>query len=311
MKTLHIRRVAAVAVTAAVVTGLAGQLPAAADPLSLAGSIGSNGSVTIDNTLPRWLPRAQKVEGMTTFAAAPQAVRVYLNPEGGTAALQQKVLELSDPRSAHYQQWLTVDQYNAAYQPTQATVDAVSTYLTAQGLTIDGVESAHRYITASGYPGQLNQAFGVTLGTYSHDGQTVTAPASAVTVPADIGAAVLTVTGLDTTVTKFSHRNETPDVTPPASFVNGRPCNVNYGNLLARYQADFTTPLPPFQGKYLPYAPCGYTGPQFRAAYEGDTALTGKGVTVAITDAYRWQKIASDANTYAKNHGDGAYVPGN
>ena len=148
-------------------------------------------------------------------------MRVYLNPQGGTAALQQKVLDMSDPQSANYRQWLTVDQYNAAYQPTQATVDAVSTYLTAQGLTVDGVESAHRYITASGYTGQLDQAFGVTLGTYSHDGQTVTAPANAVTVPADIGAAMLTVTGLDTTVTKFSHRNVTPDV-DPASLVRQR-----------------------------------------------------------------------------------------
>jgi len=306
MKILHIRRMAAVAVTAAVVVGLGAQLPASAAPLSPVPA----GSVTIDNTLPRWLPRAQKVDGVTTFAAAPQTVRVYLNPKGGTAALQQKVLAMSDPRSAQYRKWLTVAQYNAAYQPTQATVDAVSTYLTAQGLTIVGVEAAHRYITVSGLAGQLNKAFGVTLGTYSHDGQTVTAPSGAVTVPAAIGAAVLTVSGLDTTVTKFSHRNVTPDVTPPASFVNARPCNINYGNLLAKFQADYKTPLPPFQGKYLSYAPCGYTGPQFRAAYEGDTALTGKGVTVAITDAYRWQKIAGDANTYATNHGDGAYVAG-
>jgi len=307
MKIPHLRRAAAVAVTAAVFTGLGAQIPAAAAPLS---PTAASGSVTIDNTLPRWLPRAQKVDGITTFAEAPQSVRVYLNPNGGTAALQQKVLTLSDPRSAQYRQWLTVDQYNAAYQPTQATVDAVSTYLTAQGLTVDGVEAAHRYITASGYTGQLDQAFGVTLGTYSHDGQTVTAPSGAVTVPADIGSAVLTVTGLDTTVTRFSHRNVTPDVPPPPSFVNAKPCNINYGNLLAKFQADYKTPLPTFQGKYLSYAPCGYTGPQFRAAYEGNSALHGNGVTVAITDAYRWQKIASDASTYAQNHGDGPYAPG-
>ena len=93
------------------------------------------------------------------------------------------------------------------------------------------------------------------------------------TVPADIGAAVLTVTGPDTTVTKFSYRNVAPDATPPPSFVNGRPCNINEGNLQAKFQADYTTPLPPFQTQYLSYAPCGHTGPQFRAAYEGDSTL--------------------------------------
>lgn len=302
MKLRHTRRVAALATAAAVFAGIG----IAAAPLSFAAP---TGSVSIDNTLPRWLPRAQKVE-VTTFAAAPQAVRVYLDPNGGIAALQAKVDALSDPRSAQYQQWLTVDQYNAAYEPTQATVDSVSKYLTSQGLTVDGVEANHRYIAASGYAGQLNQTFGVTLGNYTHDGQTVTAPSSAVTLPADIGAAVLTVTGLDTTVTKFTHRNDTPDVTPPASFVNGRPCNINYGNLLATYQADYQTPLPTFQGQYLPYSPCGYTGPQFRSAYEGTTKLNGTGVTVAITDAYRWQQIASDASTYAENHGDSAYGAG-
>ena len=61
-------------------------------------------------------------------------------------------------------------------------------------------------------------------------------------------------------------------------------------------------PLPKFQGQTLSYAPCGYTGPQFRAAYEnGLRAWTGKGATVAITDAYAWQKIAKDANQYAEN----------
>ncbi len=56
---------------------------------------------------------------------------------------------------------------------------------------------------------------------------------------------------------------------------------------------------------------CGYTGPQFRAAYEGsDPDLTGKGVTVAITDAYNAPTIKKDANTYAERHGDGSYVAG-
>ncbi|MEO7059319.1 MAG: S53 family peptidase, partial [Lapillicoccus sp.] len=93
-------------------------------------------------------------------------------------------------------------------------------------------------------------------------------------------------------------------------FQNGRPCAINFGTPLATYEADFTTKLPKFQGKTLPYAPCGYTGPYFRAAYEGATSLDGSGVTVAITDAYAWQLIASDANTYAEGHGDGSYLPG-
>ena len=61
----------------------------------------------------------------------------------------------------------------------------------------------------------------------------------------------------------------------------------HYGQVKAATQADFKTPLPKFQGETLPYASCGYTGPQLRAAYEGDSEpRPARASTVAITDAY-------------------------
>ena len=66
-----------------------------------------------------------------------------------------------------------------------------------------------------------------------------------------------------------------------------------------RTKADFKTPLPKFKGTTLPYAVCGYTGPQFRAAYSRAPPLDGTGVTVAITDAYAAPTIAKDAQRYA------------
>ncbi len=112
-------------------------------------------------------------------------------------------------------------------------------------------------------------------------------------------------TGLDTTPHKVTHT-----APPPAGFRNARPCSAYYGQVSANYQADGKTPLPKFKAKTLPYAACGYTGTQFRAAYEGNSALDGSGVTVAITDAYASPTIAEDANTYAQAHGDGAYRTG-
>lgn len=313
MHILQSRRALVLVTSAAVATGIGfGAAPAAQ---------AATGKVTIANTLPRWLGHAS-TSAVTPFAATTQTVRVYLTPKGGVDALKAVVAAMSDPSSAQYQQFLSTAQYDAKYAPTQAQVDQVSGYLSGAGLTVTGVEAHRRYVEASGSAGQLNGAFGVQLGTFTHDGQTVTAPSTAATVPASVAASVLTVTGLDTTAyTKKASRiapNDqqaakgatNPNATPPAGFVNGRPCAINYGNPLATYQADFQTPLPQFKGQTLSYAPCGYTGPQFRAAYEGNSALTGQGATVAITDAYAWQKIAKDANTYATNHGDGSYAPG-
>ncbi|HEY8307655.1 MAG TPA: protease pro-enzyme activation domain-containing protein, partial [Lapillicoccus sp.] len=142
----------------------------------------ASGKVTIDNTLPRWLGHASK-SAVTPFTATTQTVRVYLTPNGGADALNAAVAAVSDPSSAQYRQFLTTAQYDAKYAPTQAQVDQVSGYLSGTGLTVTGVEAHHRYVEASGSAGQLGAAFGVQLGTFTHDGQTVTAPSSAAAVP--------------------------------------------------------------------------------------------------------------------------------
>ncbi len=301
MHVRHSRRALALATTVGAVAAVTGAALAAAPAATAAPS----GTVTIQNTLPRWLSHAQK-SAVTPHAVTKQSVRVYLAPNHGLAALQAKVADLTTPTSANYGKWLTTAQFNATYAPTAASVSSVSSYLKSKGLAVAGVAAGNRYVTASGTPSQLDGAFGVTLGSYTHDGQSVTAPSGAVTLPASVGSAVLTVTGLDTTKQVKTHDAQTP-TPPPAAFVNAYPCNTDYGTLLATYQADFSTPLPKFQGQTLPYVPCGYTGPQFRSAYENNSSLDGSGVTVAITDAYSWQLIAADANQYATNHGDGAY----
>ena len=163
------------------------------------------------------------------------------------------------------------------------------------------------YLSASGTVTSAQTAFGVSLQNYTHDGQTVQAPSTDASVPNSVGNAILAVGGLDTT--KNAAHVGAP-IPPPDAFANARPCSIYYGQIAAKYQADFTTKLPKFQGATLPYAPCGYTGPQFRAAYENNSALDGSGVTVASTLWYNSSTIRSDINTYATNHGDGAYARG-
>lgn len=291
----HVRRLLAATTGAAAAASLA---------LIGAPTAQADGNVVIPHTKPTWLSHATRHKSRPA-GSAKQTVRVYLAPRGGQRALDAEVAALSDPGSPRYGKWLTAEQYAARYEPTAAGVARVRKYLTDAGLTTREVEAQHRYVAVTGTVKQLNKAFGVSLAGYTHDGENVVAPATNVSMPADVAAAVLTVTGLDTT-----RRPKTHSVTPPDAFVNAKPCSLYFGQVKATYQGDYETRLPQFNGKTLSYAPCGYTGPQFRAAYEGKTSLTGKGVTVAITDAYDWQFIAKDASTYAANHGDAAYAPG-
>jgi subtilase family serine protease len=254
----------------------------------------------IAHSKPSWLAHAHKLGKANASAAV--SGRVYLTPRGGMAALAKEAVAVSTKGSPQYRHFLTPAQYFAKFGSTADTVAQVSNWLTSSGLKVTGVERHNRYVTISGSVRAAEQAFGTTINRYTHNGQTVQAPSGVLSAPASVASSVLGIWGIDTT--KFAMVPQTQKPAPPsAGFRNARPCSTYYGEKMA-------TTLPQFDGHTLPYAPCGYTGTQFRSAYEGSTALTGAGVTVAITDAYASPTMASDAATYAQRNGDAAYKPG-
>jgi len=294
---MHRATLAAATVAAGTVLGVAVSVPASAAPAA---------PHPVPHTKPAWTAHAKRLGAAPDGAKV--SARVYLAPKGGTAALQQAALAVATPGSSSYHHFLTPAQYQKTYGVTRATVHSVTSYLRSAGLKVSKPAAHNRYVTVSGSVKSAEQAFGTQIEKYVHDGRTVQAPAKSVTVPASLASAVLTVSGLDTTPSKVAPASK--NAPPPAGFRNAAPCSVYYGQVKAKYQADYKTPLPKFQGKTLSYAPCGYTGPQLRAAYEGTSALDGTGVTVGILDAYASPTMAQDANTYATKHGDGAYAAG-
>lgn len=290
--------------TRALVAGLATAGLVLAPLTAGAAQAASHSRHTVANTKPRWLKRAKRLESAGSNRDV--TARVYLAPHGGLDALKSAVAAVSTPGSSSYHHFLTPAQYRAAYAPTSADVKSVSSWLRSSGLKVTSVEPSHRWVSVRGDTTQAEKAFHVDLGVFKHDGQTVVAPDSAASAPADVAAHVLTITGLDTTKSVKKPAASTP-APPPASYVNGRPCSHSWGQLSAKYQADYKTPLPKLNGKTLSYSVCGYTGPQLRAAYEGGTTLDGTGTTVAVVDAYAAPTLAADADHYAQEHGDGAY----
>ncbi len=287
------RSVSAVAaVGALVVAGLA------AAPSALA----ANHRKPVPHSQPAWVAHSQSLGRVA--AKKSSTFRVYLAPDGGIDALKADVARVSNPRSADYRHFLTAAQYHARYDASGATVRTVTSWLRSNHLRVTSVEPHHRYLGVRGTNAAVEQAFATTIKRFRHRGHLVQANTSTLTVPATVAPFVLAVTGLDTTPHIVQHQSP-----PPAGFRNARPCSAYYGQLKAKTQADHRTPLPKFKHHYLPYAPCGYTGPQYRTAYQGANpdGLDGSGVTVAITDAYASRWIAKDAQRYATEHGDGGY----
>lgn len=254
-------------------------------------------------------PRLSKTATASTAASPTQtlAIRVYMTPRGGEAALAAAVAAVSTPGSSQYRHYLTPEQYRAQFMATDAAVASVRQWLTSAGVHVDGVEASHRYVSATGSIAALDKAFGVDIRQYTYKGSTVFAPSADASVPSSLASTVLGVTGLDT-IPRAVHPQSPP---PPGGFANGRPCSEFYGQIRARYKADGTSPLPQWHGKYPFYAICGYDPAQLRAAYGASaTGLSGAGATVAITDAFAAPTILQDANEYATRHGFPPFASG-
>jgi subtilase family serine protease len=290
-------RVAALVVAA---VGVAALLAGTAGSVSSAQA--ASGRQAIPHTQPSWLAHATNLGHASP--SAPVQARVYLAPNGGMTSLEQFALAVSSPGSALYRHFLTPSQYFQRFGTTDSTVSAVRSWLTGIGLHVASVAPHNRYIEVTGKVAAAEGAFGVQIDRYRHGGMTVQAPTAALSAPASVAGAVLAVSGLDTTpsiVRPLVAPNRLPG--PEPGFRNASPCSTYYGQKAAG-------DLPAFDGKTLPYAPCGYVGSQFRSAYEGRTSLDGSGVTVAITDAYASPNIESDASTYASRNGDARYSRG-
>lgn len=280
---------------------LATVLPLAAGVLALGGpgaqaDSAPPGRDTLSGTKPTWA-RAGSDRGATDDGDKVTA-RVYLagRDAKGLAAYAQAV---SDPASPDYGGYLSARQTQARFGPTRQQKDAVTAWLEDSGLHITG--GNRHYLSVTGEVAAAERAFGTQLHDYGKDGKVYRAPSKAATVPASLNGAVLTVVGLDNAPKRAKHDETLPP--PGPVFRNAGPFSASYGSRTDRS-------LPSAYGAKQPYAVKGYTGKQLRAAYGARSRHTGKGVTVAITDAFASPTIAADAARYARRNGDPAYRKG-
>ncbi|MGM9443297.1 S53 family peptidase [Streptomyces murinus] len=249
----------------------------------------------LKGTKPLWAT-AKADKGATNNGAQVKA-RVYLAGQD-SAGLAAYAKAVSDPSSPYYGKYLSPKQAQARFGATKAQVAAVKSWLTSAGLKI--TEVTQHYVAVSGDVASAEKAFGTQLHNYAKGAKTYRAPAQAASVPAGLKGTVLTVTGLDSAPHKADHDDTLPP--PDAVFKNAGPFSSYYGSKTA-------STLPSAYGTKLPYAVKGYTGKQLRSVY-GAGKYTGKGVRVAITDAYASPTIAYDAGKYAQKNGDKAWKTG-
>ena len=249
------------------------------------------GRSKLNGNRPAWAKSAERTGDVP--AGQQLDVTVYLKWRNA-ADLDSFAAAVSNPRSAHYGQYLTPADCRARFSPSQADVDSVSSWLESQGLKVTGTPENRHWIDARGTAAEVSQAFGTTLGMYKYRGGQHRAPDSEPSMPSSLAGQVTAIVGLE------DGDFVTPSAAPPAAFVNAGPCSRYWA-------AKPATDKPKAFGKTQPYAPCGYDPAQLRGAYGTNAAVAsgtdGSGQTVAIVDAYAAPTIEQDTNTYSSRHG--------
>jgi subtilase family serine protease len=297
----------------AAIGGLAWAVPAIAS---------TDGRAAIPRSHPDWATARSKVADTNPQSRLSFRVYLKMRDQAGAEALAKAV---SDPDSKSFHKYLSAADVKNRFAPTRQTVDSVRQWLSDSGFQVGDIPSNSAYITASGNADQVQDAFDVQLGQYKVDsstarvtagGNTLRAADKDLSVPSDLAANVLGVSGVDQSATMVTPNHETgtsgkaattgsrtqakpADVPPGAGFRNAQPCSDYYGE-----KKDTTDPA--FDGKHLPYAPCGYKPAQLRSAYGIDktvkSGVDGHGTTVAIVDAFGSPTIFNDAKTYAQRN---------
>ncbi len=115
------------------------------------------------------------------------------------SAMQQKALDAlvaaqKDPKSASYHKWLTPEQFGAQFGVADADVQAVTSYLAAQGFQVGRVFKDKMAIEFSGTTGQVRSAFRTEIHSFAVNGQGFHANVSAPQIPAALAPVVKGVT---------------------------------------------------------------------------------------------------------------------
>jgi subtilase family serine protease len=129
--------------------------------------------------------------------------------------------------SANYHQFLTPDQFKAAYSPTDAQVQAVVTHLQQSGFTNITVSPNNTLVFADGNAAAVGRAFNATMKSYTENGKLKFANDSDAMVPQALGGIIGSVMGLQNVSIKHPMNHVGAQVSVvPAAGTSSTPTNV-------------------------------------------------------------------------------------
>jgi len=155
------------------------------------------------------------------------AVTLKRSPER-QQAFEQLLREQQDPASANYQQWLSPTEIGDRFGASAHDVDAISSWLTTQGLTIDAISNSRTRIRFSGTAAAVSAAFATEMRYYQAAGEKRIANVEAAQIPAAFADAIDSIAGLQSIRYRSALRARTATSLQPAgSNCSGATCTYN------------------------------------------------------------------------------------
>jgi subtilase family serine protease len=156
--------------------------------------LASGGRVTISGHLVPRLRQAHQTRDTDGTRILTLSIALSLR---NATQLKALIAAQNDPHATLYHQFLTPTQFKQQFDPTQATVDVISTYLSGQGLTVTSISPNNTLIDATGSVAAVKNAFDIHIGDFVVDGRTVYAPTTEPSVPAALGGMISSIGGLN------------------------------------------------------------------------------------------------------------------
>ncbi len=129
--------------------------------------------------------------------SAERHLRLAINlPFRNQEALGTLIKELYDPNSPSFHHFLSVEKFTAAFGPTKEDYQAVVDFARAKGLTVTGTRANRALIEVEGPVANVEKAFHVNLGVYTHPSERRNYFAPDVEPSLDLNVPVLAISGL-------------------------------------------------------------------------------------------------------------------
>ncbi|RAG80451.1 hypothetical protein DN069_38060 [Streptacidiphilus pinicola] len=208
--------------------------------------------------------------------------------------MAQYAQEVGTPGDPNYHKFLSSSDFSTKFSTGQGAGEAVSQWVQQDGMKIVSKDSES--IVVSTTIGKVEDALKVKIHRYKHDGRVDIAPTTQPQYPQNVGDYVAAVTGLTTSSPVGRGSMYVADAA-------SADCSTFYG------QRSSGLPAGP-DGTPAQYM-CGYTAKQLRTAYgAAASGMSGKGVTVAIVDAYASPTIVQDVDKWSQEMGLPPLKPG-